>query len=117
MFDEILNTVKEHLANNPQVTANIPAEQQEAVHNEIANHIANQVATQNAATTGTGEMGGLLGKFESMLTSGSPVVNAVEGGLVASLASKFGLGPAVTGAIAASLPALMQKISHKSNAN
>jgi hypothetical protein len=114
MFEEILNTVKEHMGNHPD----IPAEQQDAIHNEIANHIAGQLANQNQASTAMGNLGGgLLAKVESMATSGSPIVNAVEGGLVATLASKFGLGPAITGAIAASIPGLMQKLSQKSAAN
>ena len=59
--------------------------------------------------------GGLLSKLQNAATSGSPVVNAIEGGVVSSLASKFGLPPAVTGAIAASLPGILQKVAHKAN--
>ena len=46
MFDQILELVKEHLGNNPEITANVPADQQEALHNEIANHVANSLTTQ-----------------------------------------------------------------------
>lgn len=110
MFDQILDLVKQHIGNNPQVANAIPAGQEEEVHKEIASHVTNGLATQ-AATQGG--VGGLLSQLQSGLTSGSPVTNAIEGGLVSSLASKFGLPPAVTGAIAASLPGLLQKFAHK----
>jgi len=48
-------------------------------------------------------------------SSTSPITSAIEGGLVASLGSKFGLPPAATGAIAAALPGLLQKFAHKAN--
>ena len=111
MFEEILNTVKQHLAETPEIANHISADQQEAVHNEIANHVANGLSTSGDA--GGGMLGGLLGKLESAIGSGNPVANAVEGGLVSSLASKFGLPPAATGAIAASLPGLLQKLMNK----
>jgi hypothetical protein len=110
MFDEILKAVKDHFAENPQIAAAIPADQHDAVHNEIATHIANSLPNQESASGG---MSGLLGKLENEITSGNPVVNAIGGGLVGSLASKFGLGSAVSGAIAASLPALLQKFASK----
>lgn len=112
MFDQILDLVKSHLGNNPQVAATVPPDQQEAVHQEVATQIQNGLATQ-AATQGG--VGGLLSKLQSGLSSGSPVVNAIEGGVVGSLANKFGLPPAATGAIAAALPGLLQKFAHKAN--
>jgi len=111
MFDQILSMVKEHLGNNGEVAAAIPPDQEEAIHNEIASHVTTGLA-QNAAQGG---VGGMLSQLQAGLTSGSPVTNAIEGGLVSSLASKFGLPPSVTGAIAASLPGLLQKFAHKAN--
>jgi len=108
MFDQVLQVVKEHLGNNPELSNAIPADQQEAVHQEIANHVTNGLQNQ-----GLTQGGGLLSMIEGSLTSGSPIVNAIEGGLVGSLGSKFGLSPMVTGAIAASLPGLLQKFAHK----
>jgi uncharacterized protein YidB (DUF937 family) len=110
MFDQILDLVKQHLGNNPQVASAIPPGQADAVHNEIAHQVTNGLATQ-AATQGG--VGGLLASLQSGMLSGSPVTNAIEGGLVSSLASKFGLPPAATGAIAAALPGLLQKFAHK----
>jgi uncharacterized protein YidB (DUF937 family) len=110
MFDEILKLVKEHLGNNPQVSSAIPADQADAVHQEIASQVttglAHQVATQ-------GGVGGLLSQLQGGLTSGGTITNAIEGGVVSSLGTKFGLSPAITGAIAAALPGLLQKFAHK----
>lgn len=114
MLQEILNTVKQHLAENPQVTSQIPPEQQEAVHNEIATHLANNLPASGEPQGGLGGLGGgLLGKLSSAVSSGGPLISAVEGGLVSSLTSKFGLSPAATGAIAGALPGLLQKLMNK----
>ena len=112
MFDQILDLVKGQLGSNPQASAGIPAGQTDAVHHEIATQLTNGLASQSAAQGG---IGGLLSMLQGGLTSGSPVTSAIEGGLVSSLASKFGLPPAATGAIAAALPALLQKFAHKAN--
>lgn len=112
MFDEILKIVKEHLGNNPDVSANIPAGQEDALHNEVATHVTNGLAT---SATSQGGVGGLLDSLKDAATSGSPIAGAIEGGLVSSLASKFGLPPMITGAIAGALPGLLQKFAHKAN--
>jgi len=112
MFDEILKMVKERLGNDPQVSSAIPADQQEAVHDEVAGHVTDQLQKQAVQEGGAG---GLLAKLQESLTSGSPVVSAIEGGLVGSLGSRFGLSPAITGAIAGALPGLLQKFVHKAN--
>lgn len=115
MFDEILNLVKEHMGNNPQVAAAIPAGQEDAVHEEIATHVANSL--QNQPATETGGFGGMLSKLEGNIAAGGTVTNAIEGGLVNSLTTKFGLPPSVTGAIAGALPGLLQKYMNKKNEN
>ncbi|HVF96684.1 MAG TPA: hypothetical protein VM871_05160 [Flavisolibacter sp.] len=112
MFDQIVDLVKSHIGNNQQVSSGIPAGQEDAVHKEIASQITNGLATQAPAHGG---VGGLLSKLQGGLTSGNPVTNAIEGGIVSSLGSKFGLPPAATGAIAAALPGLLQKFAHKAN--
>lgn len=113
MFDDILNLVKEHLSNDPAVAAAIPADQQEAIHNEIATHLANSVAAPAATENGGGMFGGLLGKLESSIAGGGTVTNAIEGGLINSLTTKFGLPPSITGAISGALPGLLQKFAQK----
>ena len=111
MFDQILQLVKEHLGNNPEISAGIPAGQEDAVHNEIATHLTNGLANQ--PNENGGMFGGLLSKLESGVKGGGPVTSAIEGGLVSSLASKFGLSPLITGAIAGALPGLLQKYANK----
>ncbi|MBS1621683.1 MAG: hypothetical protein JST10_13780 [Bacteroidetes bacterium] len=106
MFDDILNAVKNELGNHTEI-ASLPADQQEAIHNEIANHVNNTVQNQTVPASSGG--GGLLSGLEGMLTSNSPLTGAIEGGLVSSIASKFGLSPALTGAIAGALPGLIQR--------
>jgi hypothetical protein len=111
MFDQILQIVKDHLASNPQVAASIPDEQADAVHREIATHINNGIQNQpTPALSGSS----LLSDFENSLISGNILTSAITGGLVSSLASKFGLPPLATGAIAAAIPGLLQKYANKS---
>jgi hypothetical protein len=110
MFEDVLSAVKQHFAENPEIAKHIPADQQEAIHNEIANHVANAA---NPPAGSESMLGGLLGKLESAVGGNNPVAGAVEGGLVSSLASKFGLSAAATGAIAGSLPGLLQKLVNK----
>ena len=112
MFDQILQLVKEHMNNNPEVSSNIPPEKQEAVNNEIATHVTNGLKNQASAVGGAG---GLLSMLQNAISSGGTLTNAIEGGLAGSLASKFGLPPMVTGAIAGALPGLLQKFVHKAN--
>jgi hypothetical protein len=114
MFDQILQLVKEHFNNNPELAANIPAEQHDEMHREIASHISNGLQTQPAAAESG--IGGILSQLENNLATGNIATSAITGGLVGSLASKFGLPPLITGAIAASLPGLMQKYMHKDTA-
>mgnify|MGYP001547365825 FL=1 len=109
MFDEILNLVKEHLSNNPEISAAIPAGQADAVHNEIATHVANSL--NNQPTQDSGGLGGILSKLESNVAAGGTITSAIEGGLVNSLTTKFGLPPSITGAIAGALPGILQKFA------
>jgi len=110
MFDEVLKMVKDHLNNNPQISSAIPPEKQDAVNHEVASQVTNGIRNQAATLGGAG---GLLSMLEQGISSGSPIVNAIEGGVVGSLGNKFGLSPMVTGAIAAALPGILQKFVHK----
>ena len=112
MFDEILKMVKDHLGNDQQLSSAVPDEHRDALHNEVASQVTDGLKYH--ATT-MGGAGGLLSSLQKTMTSGSPVVNAIEGGLVSSLASKFGLSPLMTGAIAAVLPGILQKFLNKAN--
>ena len=111
MFDEILKMVKDHLGNNQEISS-LPADQQDAVHHEVATQMTNELKNQASAQGGAG---GLLSMLQDSLTSGSPVVHAIEGGLVGGLLGKFGLSPTIAGAITGALPGLLQKFVHKAN--
>ena len=112
MFDQILQMVKDHFNTNPQVANAIPGDNTDAVHKEIATQITNGLQTQVPAQGG---ISSLLASLESGIASGGPVVSAIEGGLASTLTSKFGLSPAITGAISGMLPGLLQKFAHKAN--
>ena len=140
MFEQILALVKDHIGNDPQIAQHIPPEQADAVHQAIAEHVTNTLqsqpteapATQSppgglgaltgqtgqggfaqgglSGLAGQGGLSGLVSQFTNSLESGSPLAAAIEGGLVGTLGSRFGLGPAATGAIAAALPGLLQRL-------
>lgn len=119
MFDQILQLVKEHLNENPHLTGDMPAEQADQVHREIATHIANGLQAQaqaQAPAPATETGGGILSQLEHNLASGSLPTSAISGALVGGLASKFGMNPLITGAIAAALPGLMQMFMERHNA-
>jgi hypothetical protein len=111
MFDQILDLVKDQLGNNQHVDSQIPGEKKEQVHREVATQIDQGIKKQ-AATDG---IGGLLAKLGGGIQSGGTLSHAIEGGLVGALGSKLGLPAAATGAIAAALPGLLEKFTHKVN--
>src|SRR5882757_6183218 len=116
MFEQILQLVKEHIGNDPQIANSIPSEHADAVHNEIATQIHESLQNQGSAPAvpgAAGGFGGILSQIENSLASGGLATSAITGGLVGTLASKFGLPSAVSGAIAAALPGLLQKLTHK----
>lgn len=112
MFDQIVEMVKHQMGKDPQINSSIPAGQQDAVHQEVASQIAQGLSTQSQAQGG---LGNLLSGLQGGLGSNNPIINAISGGVVSSLGNKLGLSPAITGAIAASLPGLLQKFAHKAN--
>ncbi len=109
MFDELLQLVKDHVSNNPQLAAAIPPEQADAIHQEIATHLNEGWLTQ----VEQGGIGGLVGPGGIGGGIGGLVGQGGIGGLVGSLTNKFGLPPAVTGAIAASMPGLLQQFANR----
>jgi len=110
MFNDILNLVKEHLSNSPDVANQIPDDKKDAVYNEITTHLHSGLKNNQALPGGTNN---ILSMLENAVTSDNPLVHAIEGGIVGSLASKFGLSPAVTGAVAGALPGLIQKYARR----
>ena len=102
MYEEILQVVKEHLSNDPEVSATVPAEQADSVHREIADQI--HTGLQNP-TALLGE-GGITSLLSGGLGSGNPMVS----NLVNNLVSKCGLSAEAGSAITAALPGLLQKV-------
>lgn len=131
MFDDILNLVKEHLGEHPDVAPALNGAQADEVHNAIANHINDALNNpQAAATTETttpsaqpsesssgGFFQNIIGKVESAVAGGGVATSAITGSLASMLTSKFGLPPSVTGAISGALPGLLQKIASKQQAS
>ena len=110
MFDKILDLVKEQLSSDSQVASTIPDNQKDAVYNEVATHLTSGLTNHD---TLEGGVGGLLSMLQDTNTTGNPLTNAMQGGLLNTLASKFNLPPAAVGAIAGALPGLLQKFAHK----
>ena len=110
MFDKILELAKEHFENNPELRSKLTDEQKDAVATEVATHLTTGLTNHEALPGGTGR---ILSLMEDAGSAGNPLTNAMEGGLINSLACKFGLSPAVTGAIAETLPGLLQKFALK----
>ena len=57
MFDQILDLVKDHLGNNPEIASQIPDDKKEEVHKEVASQITSGIKDQAAQQGG---IGGLL---------------------------------------------------------
>ena len=106
MFDQIFKLVKEHMGNDSEVASKIPEEKKDAVYNEVATHLTTGLKNQEALH---GDFNDMLSMLKGAVASGNPLTSAI----VSSLASKFGLPPSVTGAIAGALPGLLQKFAHK----
>jgi hypothetical protein len=116
MFDDILKLVQDHLGNDPAVAAVIPADQADAIHNEIATRLTNAVGDQipvDQSDRNADGDGGMFGSLLNSATSGGSIGGAIEGGLVGTLTTKFGLSPEIAGAISGALPGLLQKMSNK----
>jgi hypothetical protein len=112
MFEQILQLVKEQLNAHPQITGNIPPEQADQIHREIATHITNGLQNAQPAQS---DSGSILSQLENSLASGGLATSAITGGLVGTLAGKFGLSPMITGAIAAAIPGLVKKYENRNN--
>jgi len=110
MFDKIFELVKEQLNSDPQVASQIPDAKKDAVYNEVATHLTSGLTNHEALEGGAG---GLLSMLQNAISSGNPLSEAMQGGLLNTLASKFDLPPSATGAIAGALPGLLQKFASK----
>ena len=112
MFDKIFELVKEQLDSNPQVASQIPGDKKDAIYNEVATHLTSGLSNHEALQGGAG---GLLSMLENAISKANPLSDAMQGGLLNTLASKFNLPPSAIGAIAGALPGLLQKFAHKAS--
>jgi hypothetical protein len=112
MFDQILDLVKQHMGNNPEIASAVPPGQEDQLHHEIASHINGALANHASSQDG---VGGLLSMLQGGMSLENPITNSLQGGIANSIGSKFGLSPMVTGAIASALPGILQKFAHKAN--
>ena len=62
MFDKILELVKEHFENNPEIKSKLTDEQKDAVATEVATHLTTGLTNHEALPGGTG---GILSMLEN----------------------------------------------------
>lgn len=109
MFDQILQEVKQHLAQDPNVASKIPPEHAEEVHREVAQGVTDGLKEQ--AT------GGGLGGMVSSLTGGGggggadSLIPKVTKAVADRLNGKFGLSPQVVQSISGAIPGILQKFT------
>src|SRR6202044_3548341 len=78
MFEQILQLVKDHIGNDPQIAQHIPPEQADAIHQAIAEHVTNTLQSQPIQEPATqSPLGGLVSQFTNSLQSGSPIAAAI----------------------------------------
>ena len=113
MFENLLDLVKQHaggaIINNPA----IPNE-----HNDEAVSMAsNSIIDGLKGAVSGGNMNDLLHMFSnSSNAAASPVSQGIQGNLVQSLMSRFGIdNPAATGIASSLIPTVVQQFVHKTN--
>lgn len=112
MFSQIEELIKSQIGSNPQLASSIPQGQAGEVHQEIAGSLLDGLKSHMS--------GGGTGDILSMLTGNSQnsgvVSQAVSGGLIDKLTSKFGMSGGVASSLAASvIPGVIQKFFHKAS--
>jgi hypothetical protein len=110
MFDKILELVKDHFEDNPEIGPKLTDDQKNAVAIEVATHLTTGLTNHEVLPGGTG---GILSMLENAGSTNNPLTNAIESGLINSLTCRFGLSPSITGAIAGALPGLLEKFALK----
>ena len=110
MFDQVLQTVKQHLGSSPEVASKIPPEHADAVHQEVANGVTDGLK-ENA-------MGGGLGGMVSSFTGGGSggagtggMIEKVTSSVAPRLNGKFGLSPDAVKSITGAIPGIVQKFA------
>ncbi|MGV3705558.1 MAG: hypothetical protein ACO1NU_09285 [Arcticibacter sp.] len=105
MFDKVLELVKQHIANNPEIADLVPPGQQEDVNKEVASGVNDGLKN----SLSSGGLGGML----SSLTGGSgggDISSTISKAVAERLQGKFGLSPEVIQKIATAVPGIIQKL-------
>jgi hypothetical protein len=98
MFEQILELVKDHIGNDPQIAQHIPPEQADAVHQAIAEHVTNTLQsqgqpTENPATQSPlGGLGALTGQGGLGTLTGPGGLSSLTQGGLGGLVSQFTSG-------------------------
>lgn len=105
MFDKVLDLVKQHISNNPEIAKYVPPGQQEEVNKEVATGV--NEGLKDSFTSGG--IGGML----SSLTGGagnSDMSANIAKAVAERLEGKFGLSPEVIKKISTAIPGIIQKL-------
>jgi uncharacterized protein YidB (DUF937 family) len=110
MFEQVLQLVKQHVGNNPQVSEHIPREQKEAVNQEIAHGVADGLKSNLTE----GGIGGMLSSLTGSGSSPGNISSTIQKAVADRLTGKFGLSDGAIRSITAAIPGIIQKITNKS---
>lgn len=105
MLDKVLDLVKQHISNNPEIAKLVPPGQQEDVNKEVASGVSDGL--KNSFTSGG--IGGML----SSLTGGAgnnDMSENIAKAIAERLQGKFGLSPEVIQKISTAIPGIIQKL-------
>lgn len=105
MFDKVLDLVKQHIANDPEISELVPPGQQEDVNREVASGVNEGV--KDSFTSGG--IGGML----SSLTGGAgggDMSASIAKAVAERLHGKFGLSPEAIQKISSAIPGIIQKL-------
>ncbi|WP_407430164.1 hypothetical protein [Arcticibacter sp.] len=105
MLDKVLDLVKQHVSNNPEIAKLIPPGQEEDVNKEVASGV--NEGLKNSFSSGG--IGGML----SSLTGGSgngDMSENIAKAVADRLQGKFGLSPEVIKKISNAIPGIVQQL-------
>lgn len=105
MLDKVLDLVKQHISNNPEIAKFVPPGQQEDVNNEVATGV--NEGLKNSFTSGG--IGGMLSSLTGGAGDGDMSANIAKA-VAERLQGKFGLSPEVIQKISTAIPGIIQKL-------
>lgn len=105
MFDQILQEVKQHLAQDPNVASKIPPEHAAEVHREVAQGVSDGLKEQAIS----GGLGGMVSSLTGGGGNAASLIPKVTKTVADRLNGKFGLSPQVVQSISGAIPGILQK--------